>query len=112
MGCLAQLFIQFTVGLVWYVIINPLMTLFFILKDIGLIWSVGFYVLSEFLFLDTFIQDYRTAITILLLIPFILKLFAFALRSLNRYLIWSGNRAEKKQMKLKRKENEVNRFYD
>lgn len=112
MGCLAQLFIQLTVGLVWYVIINPLMTLFFILKDIGLIWSAGFYVLSEFLFLDTVVQDYRITITILLLIPFVLKVLAFMLRRLNRYMIWSENRAEKKELKLQRKEKEVNRFYD
>lgn len=112
MGCLAQLFIQLTVSLVWYIIINPLMTLFFILKDIGLIWSVAFYIITEFYFLDTVIQDYRVLITAVLLLPLIFKTVIFIIKVLDKIFTWFENRAEKKEMKLKRKEREVNHFYD
>lgn len=87
------------------------MTLFFFLKDIGLIWSVSFYVITHFMFLDTFIQDYRILITVLLLIPFVLKMLAFILRGINRYLIWSENRAEKKAIKVRQKE-EANNYHE
>lgn len=106
-----QLFTRFAAGLIWYLFINPLMTIFFFLKDIGLIWSLGFYVLSEFLFLDTFIQDYRILITIVLFIPFVIKTIRGIYWSLERLSLWEQNRAFMKEKKLREKE-EANNFYE
>jgi hypothetical protein len=112
MGCLIQLFTELLGYFLWYFVLYPLLIMFTFLKKIGLIWSIGFYVLSEFLFLDTFIQDYRILITILLLIPFVVQIIRGLIWSLDRFSLWQQNYAYKKVMKLKQKEREVNHFYD
>lgn len=111
MGCLIQMFTQLLGYFLWYLVLYPLLVTVTFLKDIGLIWSISFYVITHFMFLDTFIQDYRILITVLLLIPFVLKTLSFILRGINRYLIWSENRAEKKATKVRQKE-EANNFYE
>lgn len=73
------------------------MTIFFFLKDIGLIWSVGFYVMTHYLFLDTFIQDYRMLFTVLLLIPFVFKVIRQVSLTVTRFTMWREKRRLKKE---------------
>lgn len=100
MGCLIQLFIGILGEFLWFFVLNPIITILFFLKDIGLIWSIGFYVITHFLFLDTFVQDYRILITVLLLIPFIVKVIRQVSLTITRFSIWRENRRLKKNRNL------------
>lgn len=112
MGCLIQIFFQLLTYFLWYFVLYPILVIFTYLRKTGLIWSVAFYVITAFFFLDTAVQDYRSLITAALLIPFVFKTLIFIVKTLDKLFTWFENRAEKKQMKLKRKENGVTRFYD
>lgn len=110
MGCLIQLFIRILGEFLWFFVINPIITILFFLKDIGLIWSIGFYVITHYLFLDTFFQDYRIFITALLLIPFIIKVIRQLSLTITRFSMWRENRRLKKSKNLETKLEEKNYF--
>lgn len=100
MGCLFQLFGEILGYFLWYFVFNPIITVIFFLKDIGLIWSLSFYVITHYLFLDTFIQDYRMLITVLLLIPFMLKIIRQVSLTVTRFTMWrEKRRLRKKEVK-------------
>ena len=110
MGCLIQLFIGTLGEFLWFFVFNPIITILFFLKDIGLIWSIGFYVITHYLFLDTFVQDYRIIITALLLIPFIIKVIRQVSLTITRFSMWRENRSLKKSKNLETKLEEKNHF--
>lgn len=106
MGCLIQMFFYVLSRFLWYIIINPIITILFFLKDIGLIWSISFYIITDFFFLNTFIQDYRILITVLLLLPVIIKIIKKISLIITRLSIWKESRRLKKNRKLKETINE------
>lgn len=57
--------------------------------------------MTHYLFLDTFIQDYRMLFTVLLLIPFVFKVIRQVSLTVTRFTMWQENRKLKKDRNLK-----------
>ena len=97
MGCLIELFFWTLSRFIGYFIIVPLIHIYFFLKDTALIWSVSFYLITSFLFTDTLIQEYRTIITVLLLIPVVIKLIQKIKNTYLRFKHWKLKREIRKR---------------
>lgn len=84
--------------------VYPLLFITRILYRTGLIWSVGFYLITEFYFYGTIIQDYRMSITILLSLVFFWKTFKLFYGYLSRNKIQRQVRnqvEERKELKTR-----------
>lgn len=110
MGCLLQIFFGFLARFLWYVILNPLLTLFFFLLDIGLIWSIGSYLIIELFFYGTAIHDYQLLITVILLIPFLIKLVR-KIKDIHFNIKWWLIQRDMKKFGLSGSANELEEYY-
>lgn len=110
MGCLADLVGKLIGSVIWYLIIYPILLIFSLLKRTGLIWSVGFYLITDFMFLDTFIQDYRTIIALLLLIPVVIK-FIQKIKDIHFSIKWWFIQRDMKKLGFNGYADELEEYY-
>jgi len=110
MGCLAELIGWLLGNIIWYLFIYPILLIVSLLKRTGLIWSVSFYLITEFMFLDTFIQDYRTVITLFLLIPVVIK-FIQKIKDIHFNIKWWFTQRDMKKLGFNGNADELEEYF-
>src|SRR5699024_1682554 len=104
MGCIMDLYIWVIMKSILYFVIYPIRFIIYLFRKTGLIWSAGFFLLTEFMFLDSVIQDYRFLIVFLLLFPAIFKLIRTIKNLIGRFKWW----IMKRDMRKKGFDDEIN----
>lgn len=110
MGCLLHLFLQLLGHFIGIFIITPLFKIFFFLLDTGLVWSIGFYLITELFFFGTAIHDYQLLITVILLIPFLIKLVR-KIKDIHFNIKWWLIQRDMKKFGLSGSANELEEYY-